>query len=69
MTAHELAQRRLSGPNIEVAILDGFNGGGDPRSVNMGPAVRDVNKAHQSMNTEDIDTESGDIVVLGFGCY
>lgn len=69
MTSHELARKLLSGPDLEVAIIDGFNGGGEPRTINYGPHVRDVNIEHSSYITDDIETKAGSIVVMGFGCY
>jgi|TARA_A100001015_G_scaffold155998_2_gene173155 hypothetical protein len=69
MTSHELARRLLSGPDLEVTILDGFNGGGDPRTINLGPNVRDVNTEHAGYCTDDIETKSGNVVMIGFGCY
>ena len=65
MTSHELARKLLSGPDLEVAIIDGFNGGGEPRTINYGPLVRDVTIEC----TDDIDTKAGNIVAMGFGCY
>ena len=54
----------------EIMILDGSNGGGIIRNINLGPSLH-------SVRMEDIQ-ESGDneyrvpgahIVVIGFGCY
>jgi hypothetical protein len=69
MKAHELAQRLLKGPNHEIMILDGFNGGGYPREINFGPIKRII--------TPDDAEESGDcegiigqeIMLMGYGCY
>ena len=69
MKAHELAKRLLEMPNHEITILDGFNGGGDPRSINLGPIKRDLNEPHMNYDTDDIETQTGEIIVLGFGCY
>lgn len=57
--------RKLYG-NIEVAILDDFNGGGEPRTINCGPLVEDVNKLEE---LDDINTREGMIVLMGYGCY
>lgn len=69
MKAHELAKKLLSMPNHEVTILDGFNGGGDPRTINIGPTKRDLSEPNMNYDTDDIETQSGDIIILGFGCY
>jgi hypothetical protein len=37
MKAHELAKTLLAGPDKDIMILDGFNGGGIPRTINLGP--------------------------------
>jgi hypothetical protein len=56
--------------DTEVMILDGFNGGGNPRSINSGPREYKITQ-------EDID-EMGDcehkevgetVVLLGYGSY
>lgn len=69
MRSHELAAKLLSGPDFEVAILDGFNGGGEPRTINLGPSIRDVNRQYNTLCTDDIQTKTGSIVVIGFGSY
>lgn len=69
MTAHELANKLLEGLDTELMVLDGFNGGGFPREVNLGPAFRTI--------TEEDAEESGDceglvgteVMVIGYGCY
>lgn len=35
MKSHELANKLLKMPNYEVAILDGFNGGGEDEYYSM----------------------------------
>ena len=54
----------------EIMILDGFNGGGAPRTINCGPVAERV--------TQEMRRESGDceglkigttIVVIGYGLY
>ena len=51
-------------PDMEVAILDGFNGGGDPRTINMGPTLRSEG------DYEDIKSKPGTpILVMGYGSY
>jgi hypothetical protein len=70
--------RRLNAidPEMEVAILDGFNGGGQPRAVNLGPVVWDqetleeMAECDESIDYSDLDVKSGtEILVMGYGCY
>ena len=63
-------------PKMEVAILDGFNGGGQPRTINLGPhcwdleVLEDMKSFDQSPDYADIKTPSGTpIIVIGYGCY
>lgn len=55
---------KLYPPNLEVAILDGFNGGGVPREINLGPT-------NMTLRDEtDLKTKIGkEIIVMGYGCY
>lgn len=55
--------------NSEVMILDGWNGGGVPREINLGPTHRVVTEAHaeETADCEEIVGET--VIVLGFGCY
>ena len=51
----------------EVAILDGFNGGGSPRTINLGPVEHIVKR---DSDCDDIETPiGGTIAVIGYGCY
>ena len=77
MTKAELI-KRLEGfsDETEVSILDGFNGGGQPRQINLGPLLFDPNdKSHTFVGDErqdysDLNTpKGGKIIVMGFGCY
>lgn len=54
--------------NLEVMILDGFNGGGNKRSINYSPdepiTVAENEKGH------DCEGKTGKkVVILGYGCY
>lgn len=60
-------QEKLLG-DIEVMILDGFNGGGYPREINL---IRE-----HKITLEDCDESADcegkfldDVVLLGYGCY
>jgi hypothetical protein len=49
--------------DMEVAILDGFNGGGHQREINLTPHTRWA-------SGDDVKTETGNqIVVMGYGSY
>lgn len=58
---------------LEVAILDGFNGDGQPRTINFGPIVDNgiaVYDGDARADYGDLDTLPGnDIVIMGYGCY
>lgn len=72
MTVEELIEQlNMVQPSLEVAILDGFNGGGSPRALNFGPTVRNVLPHHNGGNDYfDIETRPGKpVCLLGFGCY
>jgi len=56
-------------PNVEVMILDGANGGGTPREINLGPTSHVISAADAD-DTADCEAREGEkIVVLGYGCY
>ena len=69
MKAHELAQRLLKGPNHEIMILDGFNGGGYPREINLGPVkhIITADDAEESGDCEEIVGQ--EIMIMGYGFY
>lgn len=74
MKIDDLVERLLEAKkehgNIEVTILDGFNGGGKPRTINIGPVVETIpNPNNHGRDTEDIATKEGSYVTIGFGCY
>lgn len=65
MNVKQLIERlREYPPEMEVAILDGFNGGGAPRTINLGPTMRCEG------DYEDLKSKPGtNIVVMGYGSY
>lgn len=67
MTVGELIERlgKFS-PNKRVMILDGFNGGGEPRTINLGPTLETV-EDNGDYDCEGLNGEK--IVVMGYGCY
>ena len=77
MKVKELIERLSKyDPEMEVAILDGFNGGGDPRALNMGPVDWDAEVLAEMADLDDepdysdLSVKPGTpIVVMGYGCY
>lgn len=74
MKVSDLIQRLERLPqDMEVTIVDGFNGGGQPRTINFGPHVEtwDSNKhCSDRHDFSDINASEGqDIVTMGYGCY
>lgn len=77
MKVHELiAELQQLDPQLEIAILDGFNGGGQPRDINFGPVHWDKEQLDEmkdfdmSPDYADLDVPKGtEIVVMGYGCY
>ena len=69
MKSHELAQQLLQEPNIEIMILDGFNGGGYPREINLGPITQTITEedANESGDCEEMVGE--DVLIMGYGFY
>lgn len=56
-------------PEMEVMILDGFNGGGSPRTINLGPGLMTISQ-QDAKETADCEGRVGESVVrLGYGCY
>lgn len=70
MTVRELiAKLQAHDPFQEVMVLDGPNGGGVPRDLNLGPVQRRLT-AQDEENTADVEGRAGEVVVvLGCGCY
>lgn len=77
MTVEELVDRLKKYPsNTEIAILDGFNGGGEPRTINLGPVLWDEERLNEMKDLDmfpdyaDLNSKSGTpIVIIGYGCY
>jgi hypothetical protein len=71
-----IAELTALDPEMEVAVLDGFNGGGQPRALNFGPTIWDKETLEEmadfddSPDYSDLSVKEGtEIVVLGYGCY
>lgn len=55
--------------DMEVMILDGFNGGGCPREINLGPSTSKITLWNAG-ESADCEGRAGEkIVRLGYGCY
>ena len=55
--------------NSELMIIDGENGNGVPRTLNLGPVAHRVTRSEVS-ETSDCDNLAGkDVTVIGYGCY
>jgi len=52
-----------------VMVLDGFNGGGVPRAINLGPTLRVVATADAEVTADCEEIVAEKVVILGFGCY
>lgn len=74
MTKQELIEQlnAIEG-NPEIAILDGFNGGGVPRTINLGPLLFSGIPAYpgdKQADYADIESAPGTpIILMGYGCY
>lgn len=71
MTVRELIEQLSElRPDCQVMILDGFNGGGDPRTINLGPTAQPITKEDIENNADCEEIPEGEAVyVIGFGCY
>ena len=70
MTVEELIKRlKIFNPKFEIMILDGFNGGGSPREINLGPNELIINKTDCEQACDCEDREGEKVVIIGYGCY
>lgn len=70
MTVAQLIERLKQHPAAaQVMILDSFNGGGEPRTLNFGPIPRVVEpeNAERSADCEDLVGQT--VILLGYGFY
>ncbi len=70
MTKKQLIQALEQFPDdMQVTVLDGFNGGGSPREINDGPHIRKIteNDAEDCADCEDLVGQT--VIVLGYGSY
>jgi len=70
MTAAELIALLQKCPqDAPVMILDGFNGGGLPREINLGPTAHLVMPSEGDETADCEELVGQTVTVLGFGCY
>lgn len=70
MLASELIERLRQLPaDRQVMILDGFNGGGVPREINLGPTERLITAEHAEEAADCEDIVGSTVAIIGFGCY
>ena len=53
----------------EIMIMDGFNGGGCPREINLGPTYHKIGQKEEDECSDCEDIVDKVIVVMGYGCY
>ena len=56
-------------PDAEVMILDGHNGGGEPREINIGPTYRTITQQNADDGADCEDKVGIVVAVLGYGSY
>lgn len=54
---------------MEVMILDGNNGGGAPRTINLGPKEKVIREEHAEDAADCEDIVGHIVVAMGYGCY
>lgn len=69
MKAQELADILLKDPTLEVMILDGFNGGGEPRDINLGPTEQVITQDNADEGADCEGKVGQKVLIIGYGCY
>lgn len=69
MIASELAEQLMKTPNMDVMILDGFNGGGEPRTINFGPVERVITSKNEKEGADCEGRVGETVLLIGYGCY
>ena len=70
MTVGELKEKLNKFNNDDIImILDGFNGQGNPRTINFGPIQDEIDPEYH--NGADIDNMNVNdkFICMGYGCY
>jgi len=70
MTVEDLIKRlKTLDKNRDIMILDGFNGGGYPREINLGPTTHIITKEDEK-ECGDCEGKIGKkIYIMGYGVY
>lgn len=70
MKVRELLERLAPyDPDTEIMVLDGFNGGGLPRTINLGPMSRQITSDYAREVADCEGLVGKDVLVVGYGCY
>lgn len=70
MNVGELIQQlQQFDPSMEVMVLDGFNGGGSPRTINLGPSLHAITEKYADMSGDCEGRVGEQIVRMGYGSY
>jgi hypothetical protein len=70
MTVAQLKKRLEAFPDdAEVMILDGFNGGGEPRTINFGPIEHTITGENANECGDCEGKVGAEIALIGYGCY
>ena len=56
-------------PDMQIMILDSFNGGGCPRDLNCGPYEALIEDRHAEIAADCEGREGEQVVLIGYGCY
>jgi hypothetical protein len=64
-----IAELKKLDPERDIMILDGFNGGGHPREINLGPSKR-VISSEDAEDCADCEGREGELIYkMGYGFY
>ena len=55
--------------DTEVMILDGFNGGGEPREINLGPMKQKITKKNAKEGADCEGKVGNTVAIMGYGFY
>ena len=70
MTKRELLQRLAKyDDDMEIMIMDEFNGNGAPRTINFGPVITVVTDADADETSDCEEIAGQEVIVIGFGSY
>lgn len=70
MTIKQLIERlQKYSPDSKVMILDGFNGGGEPREINLGPYERTITAQNAKDGADCEGLVGKEVIIMGYGCY